>query len=274
MDPLLSHVLAGPADAPRAAYVIHGILGSKSNWRTLARRFAERLDGWCFVVVDLRLHGDSQGFAPPHTLPAVAADLSRLARSLGRAPEAVIGHSFGAKSAVAWIAAATDPIDRAVIIDTNPGARPDGRGSESTLQVLDALARAGTTFARREDFIARMTSAGVSSMIASWLAMNLVRDGDTYRMRLDLAAIDALLDDYFARDLWPALESPSLATAVDFVVGGRSNVLPPEDRGRLERLAAAPGSRVRLTVVEGAGHWVHVDDPEAVTSVVLRALGA
>lgn len=273
MDPILSHVTADPPSVRRTAYVIHGILGSKSNWRSLARRFAERLDGWGFVVVDLRKHGDSQSFAPPHTLAAVAADLSRLSRAIGRAPDAVIGHSFGAKSALAWMDAGTEAIPRAVIIDTNPGARPGGRGSEATLDVLTALARAGKRFATREAFTDAMTASGASKMIAQWLAMNLVADGDGYRMRLDLDAIDALLDDYFARDLWGALESPARETDVEFIVGERSTVLPPEDRERLERLAAREGSRVRVTVVEGAGHWVHVDRPEAVSAVVLRALG-
>lgn len=274
MNPLLAHVTAGPASPRRTAYVIHGILGSKSNWRSLARRFSERLDGWGFVVVDLRLHGDSQGFHGPHTLAAVAEDLSRLSRALGRAPDAVIGHSFGAKSALAWMASGAEAIERAVILDTNPGARPDGRGSESTLDVLTALARAGRHFATREAFIDTMIASGTSKMIAQWLAMNLVVDGSGYRMRLDLTAIDELLDDYFARDLWGALESPAQTTAVDFVVGGRSTVLPPEDRARLERLAAREGSRLRVTVIEDAGHWVHVDRPDAVTDVVLRALGA
>lgn len=272
METILSHVVVGPNEAAHTAYVIHGILGSKSNWRTLARRFAERLPGWCFVVLDLRLHGESQGFAPPHTLAAVASDLGRLSRALDRRPDAVIGHSFGAKSTIAWMAAGTEPIARAVILDTNPGARPEGRGSETTLAVLAALARAGDTFARREDFIARLQAAGVSSMIAQWLAMNLVRDGEDYRLRLDLPAIEALLDDYFARDLWPVLESPALTTQVEVILGGRSTVLPPEDRARLEALVSRPGSRVTRTVIDEAGHWVHVDRPAAVTEAIVEAL--
>lgn len=273
MDPLLAHVTADPPSVRRTAYVIHGILGSKSNWRSLARRYAERLDGWGFVVVDLRMHGESQHFAPPHTLDAVAGDLSRLSRALGRAPDAVIGHSFGAKSALAWMEAGTEAIPRAVILDTNPGARPDGRGSEATLEVLTALARAGRHFETREAFIATMTGAGVSKMIAQWLAMNLVVDAEGYRMRLDLTAIDALLDDYFARDLWGVLESPTLTARVDFVVGERSAVLQPGDRARLDAIAARPGARVRVTEIAGAGHWVHVDRPEEVSAVILRALG-
>ncbi len=104
MQPVLAHVTADAPVVRRTAYVLHGILGTKSNWRGLARRFAAALDGWGFVVVDLRKHGDSQAFAPPHTLDAVVGDLVALSTQLGRPADAVIGHSFGAKCALAWAA--------------------------------------------------------------------------------------------------------------------------------------------------------------------------
>lgn len=272
MATTLSHLIAGPLDAPQTAYVLHGILGSKSNWRTLARRFAERLDGWSFVAVDLREHGESRGFSPPHTLASVAEDLSALSASLGRPPAAVIGHSFGAKCALAWIAAGRERIDRAVILDTNPGVRENAEGSESTLEVLRALHRMGTRFAARVDFTRALTDAGVSSGIAQWLSMNLVAVDDGYALRLDLDAIDALLADYFARDLWHVIESPPADTRIEVVVGGRSTVLSPDDRARLGAIAERVPA-VRVTVLPEAAHWVHVDAPEAITEVVLRALG-
>lgn len=271
MTATLSHMIAGPESAARTAYVLHGILGSKSNWRSLSRLFAARLEGWSFVAVDLREHGESLGFAPPHTLAAVTDDLARLSATLGRAPAAVIGHSFGAKCALAWMDA-TPALDRAVILDTNPGARENGAGSETTLQVLRTLHRVGARFASRDAFVSALTDAGTARATAQWLAMNLVAREGGYAFRLDLDAIDALLADYFARDLWHVLEAPSPGARIEFVVGGRSTVLSTEDRARLADLDARnPG--LRVTTLPDADHWVHVDDPGAVTDAVLRALG-
>jgi esterase len=271
MQPVLAHVTADAPVVRRTAYVLHGILGTKSNWRGLARRFADALDGWGFVVVDLRKHGESQAFDPPHTLDAVVGDLVALSAQLGRPADAVIGHSFGAKCALAWTARGDGP-SRGVILDTNPGARTDGRGSESTLEVLRVLAGMGQRFASREAFVNALTDAGIARDTALWLAMNLVADAGAWRFRLDLDAIDALLADYFAQDLWPALESPRPGIALDVVVGGRSEVLSREDRARLDSAALAHPA-VRVTTLPDAGHWVHVDAPDEVTAVVLRALG-
>jgi pimeloyl-ACP methyl ester carboxylesterase len=68
------------------------------------------------------------------------------------------------------------------------------------------------------------------------------------------------------------LEPPTPGVSVDFVVGGRSDVLAPEDLARLERAARAAPEQLRVTVLPAAGHWVHVDDPAGVSSVILDAL--
>jgi pimeloyl-ACP methyl ester carboxylesterase len=94
--------------------------------------------------------------------------------------------------------------------------------------------------------------------------MNLERRGDGVSLRLDLKAIRALLADYFARDLWPSVESPLGKTKLSFLVGGASRVLSSEDLERLAAAAAATPERVEVRVIEGAGHWVHVDAPDAV----------
>ena len=66
------------------------------------------------------------------------------------------------------------------------------------------------------------------------------------------------------------------AGAVHFVLGGRSEVVPPEERAWLEGLAARGGAvegpRVAVHVIEGAGHWVHTDAPDALDALLAREL--
>jgi pimeloyl-ACP methyl ester carboxylesterase len=139
--------------------------------------------------------------------------------------------------------------------------------------VLRVLAGMGQRFASREAFVTALTAEGIPRDTAQWLAMNLAADAGAWRFRLDLDAIDALLADYFAQDLWPVLEAPRAGLSLDVVVGGRSAVLSEEDRARLETASHAHPA-VRVTTLPDAGHWVHVDAPDEVTAVVLRALGA
>jgi pimeloyl-ACP methyl ester carboxylesterase len=263
----LSTVTREGAPPPeRWVLFLHGILGSGPNWRSFARRWVEARPGWGAALPDLRLHGASLGLPPPHTVQRAAEDLLQL--PLDGPVEAVVGHSFGGKVALAYVDRRRGELERAVLLDSTPGPRLDHRGSESTLQVLDFMARVKPV-AARADFVAQAVAAGIAPGIAQWLAMNLERRGDALAVKLDLPAVRALLDDYFRLDLWEVLERPPGRVRFDVVLGGRSGVFDAADRARLEALAAREPARVKLEVLPDAGHWVHVDDPEGVARVLL-----
>lgn len=267
----LPHQRVGPDDAARHALVLHGILGSKTNWRTLIRKVSATLPGWDFVLPDLRNHGDAQGLAPPHTLDTVVDDLGALASSLHLRVDAVIGHSYGGKAALTWAHRHRDTLEHVVVVDANPGARPLRRGAEGTLRAVEALAALPRVWAAREDFTAALRAQGFSDAMTSWLAMNLTPDAGAFRLRTDVDAIRAMLDDYFARDLWHVLEAPPARLHALVLVGGRSPALDDDDRARLARATEAC-PRVRAVTLAEADHWVHVDAPEATARLVVEAL--
>jgi esterase len=269
----LAHaVVAAEAAAPTKTMVfLHGILGSGANWRTFARQLVAVRPAWRAVLVDLRKHGASQDFAPPHTLGACVQDLLELEKDIGRV-DGVLGHSFGGKVALEYVFARKD-LEVAWVIDSSPGARPDRRGSESTVQIVEMLDSLPERFPTREAFVEYVASRGAERSIAMWLAMNVrpTPQGD-YAMRVDVPALRALLDDYFARDAWPILEDPARTTKVHLVVGGRSRVLDTAERALAERLAVGEPDRTFLHVVPDAGHWVHVDAPIELLELVAHSL--
>ena len=108
-------------------FILHGIYGSGRNWASLAKQLVQRRSDWGVVLVDLRAHGKSQGFEPPHTIAATAADLVQLTESIGYRPRAVLGHSFGGKVALAFGARRTVELDQTWVIDAPPQpAEPNG----------------------------------------------------------------------------------------------------------------------------------------------------
>lgn len=253
-------LVAAPGESPEQWIVfLHGILGTGANWRSLARKVVAAVPRFGAVLVDLRGHGRSHRLGAPWTLDRVAEDLLALPVPLAGA----LGHSFGGK--VALVLHGLAPLGRLILVDSNPGPRPTARGSESTLDVLEVLRALPPTFHDRAEFQDAVRAAGQPLGIAQWLAMNLVREGDRVRFGPDLGGVQALLDDYFARDLWPALEPARAIT--DVIVGGASSVLDAQDRARL-----AGNASLRQHVVEGAGHWVHVDAAAAVEALVIEAL--
>ncbi len=262
--------LTAPEAAPqRWLLVLPGLLGRGSNWRTVARGLVAARPDWGAVLVDLRMHGDSQGFSPPHTVQAAAEDLDGLAKSLPGPVQGVLGHSFGGKVALAF-AARTPGLRHAVILDASPGPRPAGEGSETTRQVLTALRALPTVLPSREAFHARLEAAGQPPALAAWLAMNLRRADGGYTFGLDLDAMESLFRDVLARDDWALVTRPPPGLRLSFILGGRSTTVQGEAAQRLQALAAE--GRLALRVLPEAGHWVHVDDAPGTLKAVTEAL--
>jgi pimeloyl-ACP methyl ester carboxylesterase len=245
--------------------MLHGILGSGANLRGISQRLVQADPSLLAVLVDLRMHGRSQGFAAPHTVAACAQDLLRLSDQLPCPVSQVVGHSFGGKVALAFHAHRPD-LERVALLDSAPGARTHPVGSEQTFSILALLDELPASFARKEDFLERVMRAGHSRMIAEWLAMNLERHGSEFRLRLDVSAVRAMVGDYFRLDLWAVIERST--ARLDVLVGGRSGVWQPEDIQRFEALAAEQPGKRKLHVLAKAGHWLHVDDMEGLTAAL------
>lgn len=270
-DPTILHhsrVHAPGITPSRWMLLLHGVFGMGTNFRSFAQRLAERAPAWGFVLVDLRGHGQSQGLSAPHDLDAAAEDLDRLVGALDVEVRGIAGHSFGGKVSLHWLGRRPGRVSHAIVLDSMPGSRPADAEVDSATRVLLALEAIPASLPSREDFRARLEAQGFSRAIIDWLAMNLRRDGEGYKLRLDLPAIRAMLLDYYARDLWPLLDDPALAERVLLVIGAASTVFPPEARARAER-AKARNPHLEIALLEGAGHWVHVDAPDA----LLEAMG-
>lgn len=275
MPARLHHERIARGGTTPAAWLLltHGIYGAGGNWRAIARKLNDRRPDWGVVLVDLRQHGRSEAGEPPHTLDAAAGDLRALADQLGGI-EAMAGHSFGGKVVLAARALAPPGeaarrVRQTWMLDASPSARPgalDDR-SNSVVAVLALMERLPRTWARREDFVAAVTAAGHAPSLAQWLAMNVVPgDGGALALRLELAALRSMLADYFARDLWAEAFAPE-GGELEIVIADRSSTLDAADR---ERLAHAP-AHVHVHHVD-AGHWLHIEAPDAVVALLADRL--
>lgn len=257
-----------PGQASEALLFLHGILGSGANLRSLAQQLVQRAPHLAVALVDLRGHGRSEHGTAPHTVARCAADLAQIEAALELPITGVVGHSFGGKVALAYLQLQPD-LSRVVLLDSAPFARPERVGSEQTMAIIAMLESAPTSFATRTEFITFVHAQGYSRAIADWLAMNLARADQGFRLRVDLAQIRALLDDYFTLDLWPVVEHAS--AQIDLVIAAQSDVYGPRELREAESLAAHSHGRVRVQRVKDAGHWVHVDAPAAVLDVLTSA---
>jgi len=256
------------ADPDRYMLFLHGILGTRANWRSIARRFVEARPRWGAILVDLREHGDSLGLSGPHTVRAAAADLTELEGSLALPIGGALGHSFGGKVVLEWLRSRQGQLTEAWTIDSSPSPIGADRNTSATAEVIRTLEALPRQWASGDAFIAAMVEAGQPPPIAKWLAMNLRRTDRGERIfGPDLGVIRDLIDDYASADSWDVLEALPKECTLDLVIGGQSEVFSASDRERVGQLANR-NSNISVHVIERAGHWVHVDAADALLALL------
>jgi pimeloyl-ACP methyl ester carboxylesterase len=263
---LLHHRVIEGTAAQKTAFVLHGALGSGQNFSRFVQKLAARRPDYRYVLVDLRNHGQSSGAPPPHTLSSCAGDLRQLERHLEQRADVLIGHSFGGKVAIEFARQGSDALAQVWVLDAVPGSQGEGTDSEVSA-VIAAVRGVPVPAHSRADVVSHLVErAGLSSGMAQWMATNLRRADGHYVWSFDLDGIEALMRDYFRVDLWGFLARARQAPAFELVVAERSDRWTPTMRAQ----AAALPPDVRVTVHElpNSGHWVHVDNPAGLQTLL------
>lgn len=266
---------------PPTAVLIHGILGSRRNMQSFARRIVEGFPTWQVILVDLRCHGDSAffGMQGPHTVDTAAADVLRLLTSLKLFPEVLIGHSFGGKVAMSMahqFGKGVQRLPRPVkvwALDSLPGEIRSGEmgGTDRPADLITTLQRIPLPQANRSDVISFLERSGFSKQVSAWVATNLkpLAPGDArLTWGFELEGIASMYRSYENTDLWSFLSQPAEGIQVSFVRAEKSSFRwGGGDQQRIMSL----GHNVHL--LRDSGHWVHTDNPEGLFDILAPSFG-
>jgi pimeloyl-ACP methyl ester carboxylesterase len=245
-------------------FVVHGIFGAGRNWASVAKRVTRNRPEWGAMLIDLREHGASQEFPPPHTIRSAAQDLVELANA-SHQPHAILGHSFGGKVALQYAQDATQ-LKQAWIIDSTPAAGAKGGSAYDMLEIVKSIPE---TFAKREDAVAALVQKGVAMPTAMWMATNLNERGGEYQWRFRKQSMQDLLESFFQTDLWDVVENTRDGLEIHLVRASHSNLLSGTALTRAEK--AADNVHTFLHTVEG-GHWLNADNPDALVDLLTKHL--
>jgi pimeloyl-ACP methyl ester carboxylesterase len=238
--------------------VLHGLFGSGTNWRGIARQLAATHR---VLLPDQRNHGRS-----PHTdtmsYPEMVWDLWRWLDDLGISRVALLGHSMGGKVAMAAALTERSRVASLIVVDIAPK-----KYAENHAVLGRALHHVDPEqIRRRSDADTLLQTLIPDDGLRGFLLQNLASRGERFYWRLNLEAIEAsmpsLLD--FPADLKACYPGPVL-----FVRGARSDYLHCADADLIYRYFPA----ARIETIEGAGHWVHADQPQPFLELVERFLG-
>ena len=241
-----------------ALVVMHGLFGSATNWRSVARALAS---SHAVHTLDLRNHGaspwaDSMGYLD------LANDVRRYIESHELGPVTLMGHSMGGKTAMALALTRPDLVQRLIVVDIAPRSYADSLSSYvQAMRSVDVFAAAS-----RGDIQRQLQALLPDASVAPFLAQNLVTRNQHFDWRINLAAITTAMPDLTG---FPAeLRQHQFTGPTTVIAGALSDYVPDGD--------AAPFApmfpHLVVEVIDGAGHWVHADQPVKFTEAVRRAL--
>lgn len=238
----------------RAVMFVHGAANDHSVWTQQSRYFAYH--GFNVLAVDLPGHGKSGG-PPLATVEDMAGWAARVLDAAGIQKAALVGHSMGSLIALEAAARHPDRVEKLALI-----------GSAFPMKVSDALL--GT--ARAQDHAAL-------EMINVWSHSSAGQTGGNRvpgqwimggSMRLLERTAAPLYNDFNACNQYGAgADSAAKITCpVLMIAGSRDQMTPPKaGKGIAEKLA-----NVRSVTIEGSGHDLMAEQPDAVLDALISFL--
>jgi 2-succinyl-6-hydroxy-2,4-cyclohexadiene-1-carboxylate synthase len=229
--------------------LLHGFTQTSASWRPVLAALGGRYKA---IVPDLPGHGS---FAER---PASFAACDAYLRAVASGPFVLAGYSMGGRIALHAALSLGARVTRLVLVGASPG-------------LADPAERAARR--RADDALAdRIEAIGVEAFVREWGAQALfagiprgvAEQADADRRRNTahgLAAALRGLGTGVMPSLWERLSELDLP--VGLVVGARDDKF----RAVAERMADAL-PRARLVVVEGTGHAVHLEAPDAVAEAI------
>jgi pimeloyl-ACP methyl ester carboxylesterase len=228
--------------------ILHGLFGSLDNWQTVSRRLGEIAQ---VFALDLRNHGRS-----PHSdsfnYDVLVDDVREFmdARELKRAN--LLGHSMGGKTAMHFALRHPDRVEKLVVADIAPKAYPPWH--EPIFKAMLSLDLG--KYHHRQELDMALAASVNSAPVRQFLLKNVARDeSGAFMWKINLLA---LLQNY--PGLNDAIEGDrTFMGSTLFIRGEHSEYITDSDTNGIRRLFP----KAELVTIEGAGHWVQADAPEA-----------
>jgi pimeloyl-ACP methyl ester carboxylesterase len=267
----------GDPDAP-AVICTHGAHDHGRMFDGIAPRIAAL--GYQVVAPDLRGHGDSGRLSTGHVWAVSAIDLALLARSLG-APVGFVGHSFGGGQAMYTAAMWPELVKWVVNIDGlgPPGEafaeRPLTEMAQTGLANVDrVLAAPRRPYRTREEMVEHRRKINYRlpiEWVEHFVEHGTVETEGGWTWKSDpmfRVGLPASFDIAYLNAQHDLIGCPVLALTGD-QHDAWSELSPADVLSRLRHIRDS-----RHQVIAGAGHYVHIEQPDAVMDAITGFLSS
>ncbi len=252
----LHYLDPNPSGSP-AVLLLHGLGATGESWKL---QFPPLIDaGMRPIAPSARGFGQSSYPGGKLTIAVFAEDMAALLEKLGTSPAHVVGISMGGTIALQLALSRPDMVRKLVLVSTFAKLHP--KGVIGRLYFVIRLIMAYTFGIRAQaGIVARRIFPKPEQ---ESLRQDLIRQVAQANPRAYRGAMMAL-GQFDVEDLLSTLQVPTLV-----ITGSEDTNIPPENQQPLvERI---PGAR--QVVIQGGGHAVSADSPEAFNQVILEFLG-
>lgn len=236
--------------------IIHGLFGMSDNWNTLGKKFSK----YCRVhLIDLRNHGRS-----PHSADfnydVMSQDIFKYMERYNIQKPILLGHSLGGKVAIKCAFTYPEKIEKLLVADISP-RRYNTDFVQNLLQTLYNLPL--EDFEKREEIEERLSKTYEDREMRLFLMKNLYRnEKKEFDWRFNLEGLLEKVSNIQEADFIKGI----CDVPTHFVRGGSSNYVTIED----ERIINKHFSDVSIATIDGAGHWLHAENPDRFYSEVME----
>ncbi len=252
-------------EGDEALLLIHGMAGSSETWRGVIPQLSRR---YRVVAPDLLGHGQSAKPRGDYSLGAFAVWLRDLLDELGVAQATIVGQSLGGGVAMQFVYQHPDYCRRLILISSG-GLGPDvgwtlrllsAPGAEFILPVIAPRPVLSAGNKLRSWF----SAAGIQSPRGAelWSAYSSLSDAET--RQAFLRTLRSVVD--YRGQAVSALNRLHMASEVPIMAiwGDHDRIIP------VDHAYAAHDARPesRLEVLEGVGHFPHVERPHEVVDLI------
>jgi pimeloyl-ACP methyl ester carboxylesterase len=214
----------------------HSFAGDLTHWSSALEHLKPQRRA---VAFDFSGHGRSPGAIGRYSYDELAKDISEVANSQQLEQFVLVGHSMGAAVAAQYAASHPARVKALVLVDPPPA--PGAIPADQIRQIHASLDH--DPYAVVEQF---------------WNQQMFIDSHDNVKHRLLASlkkmprnAVSELTKEAFAVDASQGLRR---------YPGPRFAIVTPRNNAPLSLHHAVPG--VAFTVVEGTGHWIHLDKPD------------
>uniref|UniRef100_A0A1B0ASW5 sn-1-specific diacylglycerol lipase ABHD11 n=1 Tax=Glossina palpalis gambiensis TaxID=67801 RepID=A0A1B0ASW5_9MUSC len=235
--------------------IMHGLFGSKQNWRGVGRALASKMNRKV-ITVDARNHGNSP-HTDDHGSKSMAADIVQLMHRLNFQKISVLGHSMGGRTMMYFALKYPEMVDKGIIADISPISIPGDISIMSKILLAmkninipsDVPMAAGRQLAN-----AQLIKVVPSKETVDFVLLNLRRsdDGKYYWIH----NVDALYNNMsgFTKYSETIGGLPPFKGPIMFICGKNSPYVDPNHWPQIQNIF--PNSEIHWL---DAGHLVHFD---------------